>query len=93
VYPTHEGRTAKPFTRTSSDWSENKIRQAIEEVSDVYNRVIQVCLHGKNKIIQLEVLSESRILKISQNSFPNRVLISKAYAYLLFEIFSVDIYV
>jgi hypothetical protein len=50
-----------------------RIRQAIEEVKDVYNMIIQVCLHWRNGIVQPQVLPPSRliqILKISQDSFP-----------------------
>lgn len=75
-----------------------RIRQAIEEVRDVYNIVIQVYLHGKNEIIQPQVLSPIRlmqILKVSQDSFPRDlelpIALSEAYAYVLFDIVSVDV--
>jgi hypothetical protein len=51
-----------------------RIRQAIEEVKDVYSIVLQVCLHGRNGIVQPQVISPLRlieILKISQDSFPH----------------------
>jgi hypothetical protein len=75
------------------------IQQAIEEVRDVYNAVIQVCLHWRNGIIQPQVLPPSRliqILKISRDSFlcylEVPVVLSKAYACVLFDIVSVDVY-
>jgi hypothetical protein len=76
-----------------------RIRQAIGEVKNVYNTVIQVCLHWKNGIVQPQVLSPVRlmeILKISQDSFPRDlevpVEMSKAYAYLLYNIVNVEVY-
>jgi hypothetical protein len=76
-----------------------RIRQAIEEVRDVYNTVIQVCLNSKNGIVQPQVLSPGRlieILKISQDSFPRDlkvpVVLSEAYAFVLYDIVSVDVY-
>jgi hypothetical protein len=76
-----------------------RIRQAIEEVRDVYNTVLQVCLHWRNGIIQPQVLPASRlneILKISQDSFPcdleAPVVLSEACAYVLFDIVSLDVY-
>jgi hypothetical protein len=76
-----------------------RIRQAIEEIRDVYNTVIQVCLHCRNGIIQPQVLPSSRliqILKISQDSFPRDlevpVVLSEAYAYVLYDNVSVDVY-
>jgi uncharacterized protein YoxC len=50
-----------------------RIRQAIGEVRDVYDIVIQMYLHGKNEIMQPQVLSPIRlmqILKMSQDNFP-----------------------
>jgi len=65
-----------------------RILQAIEEVKDVYNAVIQACLHWRNGIVRPQVLSRVRlmeILKISQDSFPRDlevpVELSEAYAY------------
>jgi hypothetical protein len=76
-----------------------RVRQAIEEVGDLYNTVIQVCLHWRNGIIQPQVLPAShliQILKISQDSFPRDlefpVVLSEAYAYVLFDTVSVDVY-
>jgi len=50
-----------------------RIRQAIGEVKDVYNTIIQVCSHWRNGIIHPQVLSPSRliqILRVIQDSFP-----------------------
>jgi hypothetical protein len=76
-----------------------RIREAIAEVKDVYDTVIQVCLHWRNGIIHPQVLPPSRliqILKISQDSFPHDlevpVVLSEAYAYVLIDIISVDMY-
>ena len=76
-----------------------RIWQAIEEVRYVYNTVIQVCLHWSNGIIQPQVLPSSlliQVLKISLQSFPRNldvpVVLSEAYAYVLFDIISVDVY-
>jgi hypothetical protein len=41
-----------------------RIRQAIEEVRDAYNTVIQVCLNSKNGIVQPHVLSPGRLIEI-----------------------------
>jgi hypothetical protein len=75
-----------------------RIRQAIGEVRDVYDMVIQVYLHGKNEIMQPQMLSPIRlmqILKMSQVNFPRDleipVVLSEAYAYVLFDIVSVDV--
>ena len=72
------------------------IQKAIEEVRDVYNTVIQVCLRLRNGIIQPQVLRPSRliqILKTSQGSFPRDlevpVILSHAYACVLFDVISV----
>ena len=48
-----------------------RICQAIEEVRDVYNTVIQVCLHWRNGIIHPQILTPSltQILKKSRTSF------------------------
>jgi len=76
-----------------------RIHQAIEEVTNVYNRVIQVCLHWRNEIIRPHILPPSRliqILKISQDSFLRDLefpfVLSEAYAYVLFDSVSVDVY-
>jgi len=76
-----------------------RIRQAIEEGKDVYNTVIQVCLYWRNGIIQPQVLPPSRliqILKINQDSFPRDlevpVVLSEAYAYVLFDTANIDVY-
>jgi hypothetical protein len=65
-----------------------RVRQAIEEVKDVYNTVMQACLHCKNGIVNPQVLSPVRlmeILQISQDGFPRDlevpVELSEAYAY------------
>jgi hypothetical protein len=75
-----------------------RIRQAVE-VRDVYDTVIQVYLHGKSEIMQPQVLSPIRlmqILEMSKDSFPRyleiRVALSEAYAYVLFDTVSVDVY-
>ena len=76
-----------------------RIWQAIKEVRDVYNTVIKVCLHWRNGIMHPQLLPPSRliqILKISQDSFSRDleflVLLSEAYAYVLIDILSVDVY-
>ena len=76
-----------------------RIRQVIEEVKDVYNMIIQVCLHWRNGIMKPQVLPPGRliqILKISQNSFPRGlevpVVLSEAYAYVLFDNVKTDVY-
>jgi hypothetical protein len=76
-----------------------RIQQAIVEVKDVYNTLIQVCLHWKNGIVQPQVLLPVRlmeILKISQDSFPHDlevpVELSEAYAYLLYNMVNVEVY-
>jgi len=76
-----------------------RIRQAIEEVRYVCNIVMQVCLHWRNGIIQPKVLPPSlliQILKISLHSFPRDlevlIVLSEAYAYVLFDIVGVDVY-
>jgi len=73
--------------------------QVIEEVRDVSNTVIQVCLRWRNGIIHPQILPPScliQILKISQVSFLRDlevpVVLSEAYAYVLFYIVSVDVY-
>jgi hypothetical protein len=75
------------------------ICQVIAEVREVYNTVIQVCLCWRNGIIRSQILPPSRliqILKISQDSFLRDlevpVVLSEAYAYVLFDIISVDVY-
>jgi hypothetical protein len=74
------------------------IRQAVEEGRDVYDVVIQVYLHGKNEIMQPQVLSPIRlmqILEMSKDSFPRDlevpVALSEAYANVLFDIVSVEV--
>jgi hypothetical protein len=76
-----------------------RILQATEEVKDVYNTVIQVCLHWRSGIVQPPVLSPVRlmeILKISQDSFPSDlevpVKLSETYAYILYNIVNVEVY-
>jgi hypothetical protein len=76
-----------------------RIRQAIEEIKDVYNMIIQVCPLWGNGIVQPQVLPPGRlvqIMKISQDSFPRGlevpVVLSEAYAYVLFDIVKVDVY-
>jgi hypothetical protein len=76
-----------------------RIWQATGEVRDVYNTIIQVCSHWRNGIIHPQVLPPSRliqILRISQDSFPRDlevpVMLSEAYAYVLIDIISVDVY-
>ena len=76
-----------------------RVRQAIDAVRDVYDIVLQVCLHWKNGVIQPQVLPPSRliqILKISQDSFPRDlevpIVLSEAYAYILLDIIKVDVY-
>jgi len=76
-----------------------RIRQAIGEVRDVYNAIIQVCSHWRNGIIHPQVLPPSQliqILRVSQDSFPRDlevpVMLSEAYAYVLVDIISVDVY-
>jgi len=75
-----------------------RICQAIEEVRGAYNTVIQVCLRWRNGIIHLQILPPSRliqILKISRDIFLRDqevpVVLSEAYAYVVFDIFSVDV--
>ena len=65
----------------------------------MYDTVIQVCLHWRNGIIHSQVLPPSRliqILRISQDSFPRDlevpVVLSEAYAYVLIDIISLDVY-
>ena len=76
-----------------------QIRQAVDTVRDVYDTVLQVCLHWRNGVIQPQVLPPSRliqILKISQDSFPCDlevpVVLSEVYAYILIDIVKVDVY-
>ena len=76
-----------------------RIRQATGEVKAVYDTVIQVCLHWRNGIIHPQVLPPSRLIQIlrnSQDSFPRDlevpVVLSEAYAYVLIDIISVDVY-
>jgi len=58
-----------------------------------------VCLHRRNGIIQPQVLPRGPLietLKISQDSFPHHldvpVVLNEAYAYVLFDIVTVDVY-
>jgi len=58
-----------------------------------------VCLHWRNGIVQPQVLRPSRlsqILQISQDSFPCDLVVpvvpSRAYACVLFDIVSVDVF-
>ena len=76
-----------------------RVRQAIEEVKDAYNIIIEVCLHWRNEIIQPQMLPPRRliqILKISQDNFPRvlevPVVLSEAYSHVLFDIVKVDVY-
>jgi len=76
-----------------------RIHQAIEEVTDVYNTVIEVCLRWRNGIIHPQILPPSsliQILKISQDSFlchlEFSVVLSEAYAYVLFDSVGVGVY-
>jgi hypothetical protein len=76
-----------------------QLQRALEEVKDEYNIIIQSCLSAKGGIIQPQVLSPSHmieILKSSQDSFPRDlqvpVPLSDAYAYLLINILSIDVY-
>jgi len=76
-----------------------RLRQAIGEVKDVYDTIIQICLHWKNGIVHPQVLPPAgllEILRMSQGSFPHDlegpIELSEAYAYLLYNIISVDVY-
>ena len=69
------------------------------KVKDMYDTVMQVCLHWRNGIVHPQVLPPIRliqILRISQDSFPHDlevpVVLSEAYAYVLLDIISVDVY-
>jgi hypothetical protein len=76
-----------------------RVRQAIEEVKDVYNTVMQACLQWKNGIVNPQVLSPVRLMEIlltSQDGFPRDlevpVKLSEAYAHLLYDIVDVKVY-
>jgi hypothetical protein len=76
-----------------------RLRQAVGEVKDVYGTIIQICLHWKNGIVHPQVLPPARLLEIlrmSQDSFPRDlefpIELSEAYACLLYNIISVDVY-
>jgi hypothetical protein len=77
-----------------------QLQRALGEVKDEYDIIIQSCLGAKGGIIQPQVLSPShmiQILKSSQDSFPRDlqvpVPLSDAYAYLLINILSIDVYI
>jgi hypothetical protein len=76
-----------------------RLRQAVGEVKDVYDTIIQICLHWKNGIVHPQVLPPARLLEIlrmSQDSFPRDLKVpielSEAYTYQLYNIISVDVY-
>jgi len=75
-----------------------RLRQAIGKVKDVYDTIIQICLHWKNGIVHPQVLPPARLLEIlrmSEDSFSHDlevpIELSEAYAYLLY-IISVYVY-
>ena len=84
---------------TLSDYAA-RIRRTIEEVRYVYNTVMQVCLHWRNRIcVQPQVLPTSLLIQmliISLQSFSwdldVPIVLSEAYSYVLFNIVSVDVY-
>jgi len=76
-----------------------RLHQAIGEVKNVYDTIILICLHWKNGIVHPQVLPAARLLEIlrmSQDSFPHDlevpIELSETYAYLLYTIISVDVF-
>jgi len=93
-----EGKYASTAVYLAVNSHAMRLHQAIGEVKDVYDTIIQICLHWKNGIVQPRVLPPARLLEIlrmSQNSFPHDlevpIELSEAYAYLLYNI-SVNVY-
>lgn len=76
-----------------------RIRQAMQEVKELYDTMMQVCLNWKSGVVHPQVLSPVRlmeVLKLSQDGFPRDLEVpmdlSEAYAYLLYNIVSVEVY-